>query len=1175
VNFLHAHRRWLIGAFVVLALACVVWFAGPLLAFGERHPLDGVLERLLFVLLLVLVWLGAELARVLLARRRNKRLLEELSSAGADDSVSKEEAELLARRFREALDTLKGTKLGGQGGAKLLYQLPWYMFIGAPGSGKTTALVNSGLRFPLAKAGASASALGGIGGTRNCDWWFTDDAVLIDTAGRYTTQDSNSRVDQSAWQTFLQLLKKYRPRQPINGIFVTLSIGDLLSYNAAERAQYAQVVRQRVEDLQQQLGLQFPVYVMVTKCDLISGFDEFFATLDAEQRAQVWGVTLGFDLKKREPESAKDGFDAAMPGLVDKLNHILLERLQEERDPERRAQMYPFPQQFAAVGPLVSEFLDGAFGTSKYAGKVIVRGVYFTSGTQQGATIDRLLGALTQSLDLRGGGARRAQPAGAGKSFFIQRLMTDVVFPEAGLAGFSEEREVRLTRLNWGLAAGSVALAAGLGVAWTFSFFANKDGLARAGAAAGQARTALAAVEPPRLGDLAPLVEALNAMRRVPAAVHDPVDDPRTGMTWGLYQGDAVQEQVGERYRHALQQGLMPRIALQLEAVMTAPEAQPQHVYAALKTYLMMYDGKRLEREWFVGAVTELWRARFDPALLAAARAHLETLVNGGDLLVARFHPRNDAIVTQARERIARSSIVDRAYELLRLSGAGSQEGLRLSEVLGASGVGIFERASGVPLTEPISAIYTRQGYRKLVRPRIDDIVATMAAEESWVLGPQASGVGKTEPAQIALEVQRRYFADFQNTWDAVLADVRLRRIDGVAAALNAAQVLSQADSPLKRLVTAVADVTRLTVADVQGAAQQAVVDNVKQKAKEAATSATTGIFGAQAGAVVGTALPADASRRLEAQAEERFAGLRRLVGDGKTGEIDAAIALIAQVATELVAMQQKVSSGQGIKEVPAGLANARASADRFAVPVSSTIKGLVGFAEQEASGGVKKEVQAGLGGAASMCKRAIPGRYPFVRTAAQDTGVQDFVNVFKSGGDLDAFFTANLAPFIDKSGTVWQLKAAGTGGPPVSKATLQQFQNADAIRTAFLGGGAAPQVQADIAVVSGDAEVLIDYDGTQHRLRAGAPGVRLAWPARPGARLSIGGSPVVTVEGAWALFRLVDKGVVDPASSGDKVRVSYAGASGAKVMLEIRTGSAAFNPFRLRELTAFNCPQE
>jgi type VI secretion system protein ImpL len=753
--------------------------------------------------------------------------------------------------------------------------------------------------------------------------------------------------------------------------------------------------------------------------------------------------------------------------------------------------------------------------------------------------------------------------------------MTGVVFPEAGLAGFSEEREIRLTRLNWGLAAGSVVLAAGLGVAWTLSFFANREGLARAGQAAAAARTALAAVEPPRLGDLAPLVEALSAMRRVPEAVHDPVDEPRTGMTWGLYQGSAVQEQVDERYRHALQQGLMPRVALQLEAVMTAPEAKPQHVYAALKTYLMMYDAKRLDPAWFVGAVTELWRARFDPALLGAARAHLEVLVNGGDLMVARFHPVNEAIVKQARDRIAQASIVDRAYEMLRLSGGGGAEGVRLSEVLGAAGVGIFERASGLPLTEPVPAVYTRQGYRKLVKPRINDIVSAMAAEEAWVLGAQASGVGKADPAQIALEVQRRYFADFRATWDGVFADLRLRRIDGIPAALNAAQILSQPDSPLKRLVAAVADTTRLTVADVQGAAQQAVVDNVKQKAKEAATSATTGIFGNQAGAVVGTAVPTDPSRALEAQTEEYFAGLRRLVGDGKAGEIDAAIALIAQVATELVAMQQKASSGQGIKELPPALANARAGADRFAQPVSGTIKALVGFAEQEASGGLKKEVQAGIGGASAMCKRAIPGRYPVVRTSAQDIGVQDFVSVFKAGGELDAFFSANLASFVDKSGAVWQLKATGAGAPPVSKATLQQFQNADAIRTAFLGGGAAPQVQADVSVASGDAEVVIDYDGTQHRLRAGSPSVRLTWPARPGARLSIGGTQVAAVEGAWALLRLVDKGVIDPASSGDKLRVVYSPPGGARTVLEIRTGSAAFNPFRLKELGTFSCPQE
>ena len=77
-----------------------------------------------------------------------------------------------------------------------LYDLPWYMIIGPPGAGKTTVLVNSGLNFPLAEK-FGKEALRGVGGTRSCDWWFTDQAVLLDTAGRYTTQDSNQQRRRS------------------------------------------------------------------------------------------------------------------------------------------------------------------------------------------------------------------------------------------------------------------------------------------------------------------------------------------------------------------------------------------------------------------------------------------------------------------------------------------------------------------------------------------------------------------------------------------------------------------------------------------------------------------------------------------------------------------------------------------------------------------------------------------------------------------------------------------------------------------------------------------------------------------------------------------------------------------------------------------------------------------
>ncbi len=113
---------------------------------------------------------------------RNAQRALEASVAYTEDKDS--DAQLLEARMREAVARLKRST----GKRNFLYQVPWYIVIGPPGAGKTTALVNSGLKFPLAGSG-EALPVAGVGGTRYCDWWFTDDAVLIDTAGRYTTQD--------------------------------------------------------------------------------------------------------------------------------------------------------------------------------------------------------------------------------------------------------------------------------------------------------------------------------------------------------------------------------------------------------------------------------------------------------------------------------------------------------------------------------------------------------------------------------------------------------------------------------------------------------------------------------------------------------------------------------------------------------------------------------------------------------------------------------------------------------------------------------------------------------------------------------------------------------------------------------------------------------------------------
>ena len=135
----------------------------------------------------------------------------------------------------------------------------------------------------------------GVGGTRNCDWWFTDEAVFLDTAGRYTTQDSDAASDSEGWKEFLALLAKYRKRRPVNGIILTISAQDLLTQGDAGREAHVEAARRRLDEFTRELHIQLPVYVMVTKCDMVAGFTEYFDDLTQEERAQVWGVTFPYE----------------------------------------------------------------------------------------------------------------------------------------------------------------------------------------------------------------------------------------------------------------------------------------------------------------------------------------------------------------------------------------------------------------------------------------------------------------------------------------------------------------------------------------------------------------------------------------------------------------------------------------------------------------------------------------------------------------------------------------------------------------------------------------------------------------------------------------------------------------------------------------------------------------
>ena len=640
--------RWAIGTIALAAFGATTWFVGDLLVLGGWRPLEGTGGRLASILLVAAVWVGAETWRAHRSRRSNARMLEMLAAADGADSAARaaREVEVLRQRFEQAARLLRTARFRGPDGElRYVSELPWYVFVGAPGSGKTTALVNSGLRFPLRGTGGDPS-LTGVGGTRNCDWWFTEDAVLLDTAGRYTTQESDREADAAAWAGFLGLLKRFRPQRPLNGVLVTLSVSDLLLWDEEQRARYAGHVRARLAELHERLGLGLPVYVMITKADLLAGFMEFFGELDVDARAQVWGATFG------DTEASTAGvtdFSAEFAAVERRLGAAMIERLQQEPDLQRRAAIYRFPQELHGVGGLIAGFLEAAFARQP-GNAALLRGVYFMSGTQEGSPIDRVLGSLARSFGL----SPAASPAlgGTGKSFFLAHLLQKVVFPESGLAGADPllERRARRGRLAAYGAIASVLI--GLGALWTSAYFASRSFVFLARSSTDAARRALDALGSAPAGSETLLLRALDKLRDLPGGYADAQQSEHRGSGWGLSQMPKLAPQAMRAYRNALADALLPRVGAALEDSMRRVLATPNSgdgLAPVLSAYVDLHEGRAADPKVLADAARRQWR--LEAADAADLESHLRASLAAGPPQMRR--PRDEAIIRDARRRIA------------------------------------------------------------------------------------------------------------------------------------------------------------------------------------------------------------------------------------------------------------------------------------------------------------------------------------------------------------------------------------------------------------------------------------------------------------------------------------------------------------------------------------------
>lgn len=1148
-------------------LAYMIWAWGPMIRFGDVAPLRSMAARAILIIFIFAVWGLIKLFRAWRDKKKNTEISNDLAaSAEAVDPSEEQSAEELATlkdRFDDALKTLKKSNVSGKK-LRSIYQLPWYIIIGPPGSGKTTLLVNSGLQFPLADQ-MGESKIKGIGGTRYCDWWFTDEAVMIDTAGRYTTQDSNEEVDNKAWFGFLKLLKKHRRRRPINGIILAISMEELARQTEVERERNAAAISSRIQELYERLGIRFPVYLMFTKCDLMAGFMEYFNDLDRFERAQVWGFTHGLD------EDPLERFDTEFRALQQQLETRLAQRLQDERDISRRELIYNFPMQMAASRDSVEEFLKRVFKPSRYTSTPLLRGIYFTSGTQEGTPFNRIMSQLARNFSLSRA-ATQSSPS-KGKSFFIKDLMSKVIFGESGLAGANLKVERIYSLAKKAGFALIIALPILLNIGWWISYSNNKGLADEVETSTTDVGEAVRRVSPhdASLNGILPLLNEARAMPTGYAAQSESVPvSRRLGLYLGKRLGDNGTIPV---YQRLLENGFLPRLMVRMEQVLKENMNDPDQTYQVLKAYLMLGNPEHMDREFVAAWVQRDWDANQSRVMgadkVTQLHEHLDALLEM-DPLSLPFDLDNNLVMT-ARAALSSTTLADRIYAVIKSEYANEGEAFTIPSAAGRDGARVFVRQSGMPVNQGVPSLFSPEGYNQMYLPAETRFVAEME-DESWIFATEARQIPQTE---LIAAIRLRYFTDYTGTWVRFLEDIRIRPFGNLTQAAEILRILTGDESPLQLLLVNASQSTRLV------------------PEQEISDSEDDGISLSQRIEAIFRSGTGDASMLPDPILVDRsFAGLHTLTKPRESGpspldalqnDLQELYIYIDQLAQS--SQDQLLTGLQG--QASTAISRVRLRGQRSPAPVSGWINLMVADSNSLVAGGAAAHIQtAWSNDIVLFCRQALNGRYPFNSSAQREVQLRDFAVFFSPGGKLDTFFNQYLADIVDTSSGNWQLKSSVAGDVGISSASLKQMQRARKIQSAFFaGGGASPSVSFNLRPVRMDpvtTNFMLNINGQITNYSHGPifneafvwPGegtldqVQIQFNPQPAS-----GRSGKTLVGPWSFFRLLDGAGMNPSNTPEKFQTRLE-LDDRWVEYEISANSA-FNPFNLPELRAFRCPDQ
>lgn len=795
-----------ISLLVAIALGVAVWLWGDRVALIAEWKL-WIIVAIAVTWVLYASWLGW------LAWSRRRRMAAVLA-APAGEIVPANPLEALDRQFAAAAQAMEGTKLS----RAALDALPWYLVLGPPGAGKTAAVRESGLAFPHVGLGYRAHA--GAGGTRSCDFWFAEQGVFVDVSGGYV----NDATRQGEWTWLLSLLAKRTPRaKPLTGVLLVVAITDLLALGEDQVDDYAQALRDRLDELTVRLGLSLPVYVLFSKCDLLHGFSEFFAQGSLEDRAQVWGCSV--DPADFSRGAVRDRVEAECRRLYDALRTRRVDALSQERSRDEQQRALLFPIQFSLLQQRLGLFFEPLVRPNPFQDSAQIRGFYFTSAAQSGTPVD-------QTANLVGRGITdMATPTpltpSEQRSYFLRGVFADLLPRDRALARPSRQALARNRRHQAVFSAASLVIGISLGAWWLAGYRQGASALAKLPPA--QRAFALAGADRVKgmeaLDDLRSRLQEISGSAGIPAPL-------RIGLAFGTDVAAKAQAAYLQRFHDWLERPFSERLRAELVARLRQGDKTLRHyetLYDLHRGYLMLCGVIPQERPLIERLLIDQgrWTRAVDPVTTPTATSaagtpeavtpdRVEHLANEqlrfalGQLPRDRWGPQADRplIETINRELKEAHWIPLSSVEIV-------QSGATLYPTIGRNSLVVGGGATYIALDREINGLYSQAGWDSFVKPAIDER-ARQLSEKFRALRIELS------TSQVADRLRDQYVADYARSWRSLALGLAIAPFADLNEAVERLAVIGGPVSPLREAFATIwrSQVISLSASDLRNEAK-------------------------------------------------------------------------------------------------------------------------------------------------------------------------------------------------------------------------------------------------------------------------------------------------------------------------------------------------------------------